>query len=505
MIQAKLTRKQSWVFAEAKWADLLVIAGSFRGGKTAAGVLWLVAEQLKMGHRSFALRKKYQELDDILRPEYEKWMPPQEIHKFPKNPPYDCNLRNGGVILFRHLEKGIQDLRGIEVGSILLDQGEDIPEEDFLYLFSRLSGKGARKMVVTMNPNGHDYLWKLCRKDAEVVLEPKIVTFPDEPGKEFVEEGGVYRKVIRVRFPDGSTEEVKVSLVEITAFENPHIPRDFVARELAFFDEKLVRRFVYISWEEATGLVFPDFDPEIHVIPDDFPVPDGRWSGGLDHGVSAPTAFYLWNTFWNPWKSAPFADPEDIYHVVGPEFYEPDSTVYASSISIRDLCDEFCPGQAVIPIHADPSIFAPVHEYKGKRFSDQEEYSRCGVKGRYSLRPARTRKTDIKVTSLRERMVLSEARRHLVTGRTGAPRLYIRSGCPHWIEELQTLKTKDIGAAVMRGILTEDKFEKSPTHGIDANCYNAMFNPKPGTPAIQKPKWQEDYEVELDTRSPWVA
>jgi len=503
-IQCNLTDKQSWLFVEAQWADLVVLAGSFRAGKTAAGLLWFIASQLQTPHRSLILRKKYQELDDIVRPEVEKWLPSQEIKRFRRNYPYELELRSGGVLLFRHLEKGIQDLRGVSVGSIFLDQAEDIPEEDFLYLFSRLSdAEGPRKMVLTMNPNGHDYLWRLARRGADVILPAETITFEDEEGREFIFKGGVYRKTLPVHFPDGTTEEVKISLIEMTAFENPHIPKDFLARELAFFDEKLVRRFVYLSWEEATGLVFPDFDPEIHLLPEGFRLEvEGKWSGGLDHGISAPTAFYLWSTFWDPNKPSPWRDPDDIIHTIGPEYYEANTTIYTNSIGIIDLVDTTAPRQRVVPIYCDPSIFAPVHEIKGKRYSDSEEYQRCGLKGKYSLRPARTRKTDQKISALRELFQVKDNRKHLVTGITGGPRVYIKPECPRLVEEIESLRIRDIGIGIMRGTLTEDKFERSPMHGIDANCYNAMSGPKPGIPSTgQAPKWLE--HMTSSPRSPW--
>ena len=497
-VTTKLTKKQTWTFIEGEWADLIVVAGAFRGGKTAAAIMWLVAKMLEHPHTALVLRSKYQELDDIIRPELEKWLPEEELARpLKKQYPYDAHLKNGGRIMFRHLEKGMTDLRGVSAGSILLDQAEDIPETDFMYLFSRLSEPDSpRKMIITVNPNGHDYIWKLARREADTVLKPKLISFEDED-RDFVQEGGVYRKTIPVKLPDGTVEEAKVSLVEITGFENPHIPRDFLVRELAFFDEKTRRRLVYISWEESSALVFPDFDPEVHVIPADYSLPSGKWSGGMDHGVTAPTAFYLWNTFSRDGATE---------HVVGPEYYE-SATIQAHSYAIQDLCKEFVPtSQPICLVTCDPSIFEPVREHRGRMYGDVEEYRRSGLQGSISLRPSRTKRSHPKITALRELMALNPDREHLVTGKLGAPNLYIRSDCPAFILEIEHFKTRDLGAGIIRGVLTEDKFQKSPTHALDANFYNAVMDPQP---PIEEPEPVSALDSMFDkeseeSRSPWV-
>jgi hypothetical protein len=498
-VTTQLTRKQTWVFIEGAWADLIVVAGAFRGGKTAAAIIWLVAQMMEHPHTALVLRSKYQELDDIIRPELEKWLPEEELARpMKKQYPYDAHLKNGGRIMFRHLEKGMADLRGVSAGSILLDQAEDIPEDDFMYLFSRLSEPNSpRKMIITVNPNGHDYIWKLARKGSTTVLPPKMISFEDEE-QEFVEEGGVYRKAIPVKLPDGSVEEAKVSLVEITGFENPHIPRDFLVRELAFFDEKTQRRLVYISWEESSALVFPDFDPEIHVVPADFPFPAGKWSGGMDHGVSAPTAFYLWNTF----KRDGITE-----HVVGPEYYE-SATIQAHAYAINDLCKEFTPSaQPICLVTCDPSIFEPVREHKGRMYGDVEEYRRAGLQGRVSLRPSRTKRSHSKITALRELMNIDRTRNHLIHGNLGAPRIYIREDCPSFIVEIENFKTKNLAAGIIRGVLTEDKFQNSPTHALDANFYNAVMDPQPPVEvSSQTSKLDKLFgEPTGSARSAWVA
>ena len=117
-VTTKLTRKQTWTFIEGEWADLIVVAGAFRGGKTAAAIMWLVAKMLEHPHTALVLRSKYQELDDIIRPELEKWLPAEELARpLKKQYPYDAHLKNGGRIMFRHLEKGMTDLRGVSAGS----------------------------------------------------------------------------------------------------------------------------------------------------------------------------------------------------------------------------------------------------------------------------------------------------------------------------------------------------------------------------------------------------
>lgn len=479
--EVQLTKKQTISMLEAEWADVIVFAGSFGSAKTACASIWGISKMLQQPHQCLVLRATYRELDDTLRPEFENWLPMDAVSSFPRSAPYDCIFKNGGRFMFRHATEITKDLKGINAGSIIIDQGEDILEDTFLYLLGRLREKrGPRKVFITMNCNGHDWLWRLARKGATVIMAPETARITED-GPEYITKGGVYRKTFDVPLPNGNVHTVKVSLVEATASENPHLPDDFMARQLAFFDEAMVRRLVYLSWEESSGLVFSEFDPELHIIPDSFATPHGTYFGGMDHGLTAPTSFHLWNTFWDPRLPIPKGRSykDHALRVIGSEYYVGGQAIPEHSRAIKYLIGDTVPDtQRLTVIYADPMIFDKQHQKDGIKFSEAEEYQQAGLKGKILLMPARARKSKPKLDALKQLLLIDEKRKHLVTNEPGAPLVYMRESCSALWAEIENLKVKNI-AQIIRGVITEDKLIKSPVHALDDCCYAAMADVAP--------------------------
>jgi hypothetical protein len=103
-------------------------------------------------------------------------------------------------------------------------------------------------------------------------------------------------------------------------------------------------------------------------------------------------------------------------------------------------------------------------------------------------------------------MTIDLNRDHLITKRPGAPRLYIRSDCPAFVLEIENFKTRDLGAGIIQGVLTEDKFQRSPTHALDANFYNAVMEPQPPIEEREPVSALDSmFDTEPDeARSPWI-
>ena len=514
MPNVTLTTKQAIAIAESEVADITVFAGSLGAAKTAGLIFWLAMRQSRAGHQALLVRPTYPEINDTLIPAFMEWFP-RGAAKVKQSPPPQARLSNGGKVYFRHVQNFAEDLKGMNVASIGIDQGENISQEAVNFLLGRLREVKpglSRRMFVTINCNGHDHWWRLARKDAQVIIPPEIKYFEDEPNCPFITKGGVYRKEIEVSVR-GDIKKVKIALIEATAEENPHLPDDFLARERAIWDEKTIRRLYYLSWEESASLVFSQFDRELHLIPDDFKAPKGYYTAGMDHGVISPTAFYLWNTFWDPDKRVTRDATKDSIHIIGPEYYEANLTIREHTKEIKQQFILLIPfdRQNTLPIYADPTIFEPVREDdKGRNYSDSELYQLHGLTGRWALTPARTRRTGIKVSTLRELLLIDPTRKHLVTEKYGAPRLYSVASNTNLVDEIESLKTKDLKNLVS-GVLTEDKFQKSNTHAIDANCYCAMSRPL--ADMILKPEGAKDYIDLLKKRrastmvrkNPWAA
>lgn len=476
--QVKLTKKQAEVFRACKWANIILYIGGYGSAKTATlcfWQLWLHSEY--PGHTGMMCRQTYRELADTVREEFLKWCPKGFYTNFPKQE-NTCYLANGGKIFFRHILNWGEDLRGITAGSIGIDQAEEIEEEAFLYLLSRCRQDPApRQVMLTANFNGHDWLYNLFRKDAEEITPPHL----NEDG--FIDVGGIYKKTISIE-----GREINLACIEAATMENPYLDQTFIDMMKATYPPEFVKRFVYCSWDDTSGLVFTEWDRELHIIPGDYPIPQGKLTSGLDHGISAPTAWQLANVFTLDDKPQ-FGDS---IVVLGPEYYEGESTISQHVYNINSIRDaeSGVPLKGLIPIYCDPSMFRQKMEFGGRQYSVAEEYIRAGLKTpRWGLRPARTNNTNDKINAFRELLHIDQEKTHIITGKPGAPSLYIREDCVSLAQEIENFKIKQLKIeAAKHASLTEDAFQKTATHAIDGVCYLSLSLPHPKRLRMPKKK-----------------
>jgi len=100
-------------------------------------------------------------------------------------------------------------------------------------------------------------------------------------------------------YEPGSTGEAAfpILIVNVSVFDNPHIDKDEISMFASLWqdddDESAMRiEGTYIS---KTGLIYPGFKKETHVIPNWTPQRDeGTVFASLDHGLANPTA-WLWH------------------------------------------------------------------------------------------------------------------------------------------------------------------------------------------------------------------
>lgn len=90
----------------------------------------------------------------------------------------------------------------------------------------------------------------------------------------------------------------KTFFLELTSFDNPHLPRAYIERMIAEYPESWVQRYIYGSWENLDEMVLSSFKEKSHVIePVSF-----EWikemkgyqnAAGADYGFLNPSAF-IW-------------------------------------------------------------------------------------------------------------------------------------------------------------------------------------------------------------------
>ena len=276
------------------------------------------------------------------------------------------------TILFRALKDGFDKVKSLNLGFFVLDEASEIPEDIFRALQGRLRRPRVRHCgLLATNTEGHNWVWRLFKNNSD----PNYF------------------------------------LVEASSFENPHLPEGYVESLLEDYPEAWVKRYVYGSWDAFEGLVYPEFDPAIHVV-SPFEVPS-EWPkfASLDYGFTNPQAWIkaaldedgnIWvideiyeagkDVSW--WKAAIAARGKDVEFTVGcPKFFEKG----ADGITVASLYE--APPDPVVLIRADVKI------------------------------KARVQKLSMLLKPRPEKV-------HPITGKPGAPGLFIMSNCRNLINEI---------------------------------------------------------------------
>lgn len=144
---------------------------------------------------------------------------------------------NGSEILFRHLDDE-SGLKNLNLGGAYIDQAEEIAADRFDLLLGRLRRpNSSRKMRLTANPNGHDWLWQLFYGKGSILWRSPHV-------EAFYTESDLYREGYQV--------------IRCSTLDNPHLPPDYVQRLLKDYPPEFVEQYVKGSREVMLGYRFFD-------------------------------------------------------------------------------------------------------------------------------------------------------------------------------------------------------------------------------------------------------
>jgi phage terminase large subunit len=259
-----LPKQQQFHGAAAKYR---FFGGGFGNGKTAAGCFEAFMLSMEYpGTEGVICRKTRPELKATTQAVFFKggggnpatdWPGcPQELIRSFNKTEGRLELINGSVIHFWPLDDP-DKLTNLNLGWFLVDQAEEVPEEMFLMLRGRLRRrKSPRKGIILFNPNGHDWIWKWCKRGG---------------GKN------------------------NCQLIHAKTSDNPTLTADYL-EQFNDYPRKWRERFFDGSFDVFTDQIWPEFDPDIHVIrPFDIP-PWFEIVEGIDHGRRNPTAV-VWAAF----------------------------------------------------------------------------------------------------------------------------------------------------------------------------------------------------------------
>jgi len=352
----------------ASRAKVQIIGGGYGNGKTAASCIkGLQFANEYPGSNGLIARATYPKLNDTIRKEFLAWCPKAWIKRLPVKDDNTLILTNGSSINFRYVaQRGVNteetksNLLSATYDWIIVDQLED-PEfshKDFMDLMGRLRGTteytgddptmpklGPQMFIATLNPNRNWTYRELVKPLHEFQrgrVTASLLVDVDNDGKPVLDDNLMPKPIIE--------------LFEGTTYENVHNVGDsYIRGMLATFTNASMRdRFIFGKWGALEGLVYPQFDPMVHLLTaeliDNYIANlveagyDIDWSEGYDHGIQVPACYLL--SLTDPFGNVIVVD--GFYH---------------ANQQINDLADDIklirlkhgVP--ADVPMFADPSLF----------------------------------------------------------------------------------------------------------------------------------------------------
>lgn len=252
----------------------LLYGGARGGGKTDAGIMWM----LKLVHhpqfRGLVIRKNANDLSDWVDRARNVYTSEDFQAKFAGNPA-EITFPSGAIIRTGHLkdDNAYEKYQGHEYHRILIEELTHIPnEEDYLKLISSCRSTIPElkpRVFATTNPGGRGHAWVK---------------------KRFVDMG----EPIKIH-KDPITGRGRI-FIPATVDDNPTIVDNdpHYVRFLEGLPEDLKKAWRYGDWDVFTGQFFKEWKPEIHVCrPFDIPKNWQRYING-DYGFAKPSAVY-WN------------------------------------------------------------------------------------------------------------------------------------------------------------------------------------------------------------------
>jgi hypothetical protein len=475
-------------------AGPMCASGGFGSAKTWAlclKALWLSSTFPK--NRGLIGRKVWDELRRTTMSTFFKICPDEAYRESGKRVDSEkyLQLNNGSEILWAHLDDPETEnvIRGLEINWFLLDQAEEIDEEIFDLLCSRLGRwdqtEVPRETIVQphrcLDPEcadsdtehyheGTEAGWQWKNPATGKALPPTFAMLACNPD---TETHWIYRRF----HPDSPEYQEKYSKLGYRMFfmdsrDNKFLPKqnlDVMMQK----DESFIRRFVRGEWGIPEG--------QIHTVPKESIVEGNpelleyfrqccTLHRTLDHGDAAPTVCLWW------------AVDRDGNCFCYREYYHANRLVSEHRREIAALSE----GEHYQFQLADPSIFFKTQQRYGGMWSTADEYSDVTNHPRQTAifwSPGDNNELGTR-NRISEYLRVEPKRIHPITKEMGSPKLFFikRSpscpqGCYHAIIETRSQRHEKIGTDSGRPIFGDERDKKIIDHAYDAVRYFVASRP----------------------------
>lgn len=441
-------------FLAAPEFDVLY-GGAAGGGKSFAMLVDPLRNVVFKEHRALILRKSLKELRELIDKSRElypqaypgaKYLQQEKIWKFP----------NGCSIEFGYLESDadVYQYQGQAFTWVGFDEITHLATEyPWTYLESRVRTTNPQLNVymrATANPGGIGHAW----------VKERYIN-PSEPNVPFLRTA-----------PNGKS--ISRRFIPARLADNPHLYADGrYETQLMLMPEIERRRLLDGDWNILDGIAFPEFRPDIHVVPPMILPPHWERVKAVDYGYTAP-ACCLWGS----------VDPTDGTVFIYKELYETglEPAQLAARMTEKEQESKSSYGN-------DPfGIFN--RDIRG--VIDGQCFARTGftgptqgeiiIKAGHKLRPADKNRFGGKV----------QVHEYLRPGPKGRPKLQIFSTCTNLIRELQSLPLAKNNS--------EDVDTHAEDHAYDALRYLLMSRPRQETTIDRFNRYKSEVYLPADSK-----
>ena len=359
----------------------------------------------------------------------------------------------GSEILYSDL-KETRYLKNMDLGWFWIDQAEEIDEERFTLLLSRL-----RKQTPLYDEAGNQ--WATAPTYG-------ILTFNPEGSDHFL---------YKFFHPNSKDKLKDAKLYMASTYDALAVgiaSQEYVDTMLSVFPEQARKRYLDGAWDIFEGRVLPAFDPTVHGL-DTFAIqPWHKLYESIDHGSVNPTAVGWW--IW----TEPCAFCGQPTRVLVDEHYEGGGKGVAYHAAIVKTKRSQLPVKAEVT-YLDNQCWA-MNQSKGQVTSSIHlEYVNEGI------HPVPAPKDwDVGFSRITRALQPCPLAKHPVTGVIGAPHLFYLKHCRHFESEAVGYRWRKRAQSARRNAFDEPQDYKD--HHMDEWFYLETANPQ----AAQAPTPPED-------------
>ena len=419
-----------------------VICAGRRAGKSVLSRMWLLDLASKQPGLYWLVSPTYKQSKMIHWRDYQNEIP-QDWIRSKNEVELSITLKNGSIIELKGAENP-DALRGVKLRGLVIDEIASIRNWDWLYsevLRPTLTDYSAPCIFIS-TPKGFNHFHQL--------------------------------------YELGQQQEGDYKSWRFTSYDNPQISKKELDNAKQELTEDTFQQEYMADFRKYTGLVYKEFQREVHVI-EPFDIPEG-WSHyrSLDFGSTNPTVC-LWIT----------VDVDDNWFIYNEHYVSGQTLDFHSGIINSQTRAE-----GVSQTFGDPSGAQWIQEFAQRGIYITPANKEVGTQFNSWLRFG-IEKVSERLKRVPGRVDPVPQRGRSIDG--GIPSLFIFSGCTNLINEFETYRWKEKSVNQAQDLNEPDVPEKANDHALDALRYFAVSYQKPIHESMIRslPQFQEPMDMDL--------